>query len=67
MANSNPVCKFNRQTDLELAPQMTGVRLPLELDAYVRSLPNKSEWLRAAIAEKYAREVSAAEGTLPQQ
>lgn len=37
---------------------MTGVRLPLELDAYVRSLPNKAEWLREAIAEKYEREVN---------
>jgi hypothetical protein len=32
------------------------VLLPTELDAYVRSLPNRSQWLREAIAEKMARD-----------
>jgi len=32
------------------------VMLPIEIDAIVRSLPNRSEWVRAAIAEKLARE-----------
>lgn len=58
MANPRPTCKFNRQSEVELAPQMTGVRLPVDLDAYVRSLPNKSEWLREAVAEKRERDVA---------
>jgi len=32
------------------------VMLPPELDEYVRSLPNRSEWLRAAITEKMERD-----------
>ena len=32
------------------------VKLPPELDAIVRSLPNRSEFLREAIAEKAIRE-----------
>lgn len=32
------------------------VMLPPDLDAYVRSLPNRSEWLRQAIKEKMERE-----------
>lgn len=33
------------------------VMLPPDLDAYVRSLPNRSEWLRQAIKEKMEREL----------
>jgi len=32
------------------------VGLPKDLDEYVRSQPNRSEWLRAAIREKMERE-----------
>jgi len=32
------------------------VMLPADMDVIVRSLPNRSEWVRAAIAEKLARE-----------
>jgi len=32
------------------------VNLPPDLDKYVRSLPNRAEWLRAAIREKMERE-----------
>jgi Arc/MetJ-type ribon-helix-helix transcriptional regulator len=34
------------------------VALPEELDEWVRSLPNRSEWLRKAITEAYERENS---------
>lgn len=34
------------------------VRLSKIEDAYVRSLPNRTEWLREAIAEKRQREES---------
>jgi hypothetical protein len=33
------------------------VGLPPDLDAYVRSLPNRSQWLRQAIQEKMEREL----------
>lgn len=32
------------------------VMLPPELDSWVRSLDNRSEWIRQAILEKYERE-----------
>lgn len=32
------------------------VRLPPDLEAWVESLDNRSEWIREAIAEKYERE-----------
>ncbi len=32
------------------------VKLPPDLDEYVRSLPNRNQWLIAAVAEKVARE-----------
>jgi hypothetical protein len=35
------------------------VMLPGDLDAYVRSKPNRSEWLRQIIAEAVEREQSA--------
>lgn len=41
---------------LPLAARVTGVRLPVELDEFVHSLPDKTTWLREAIAEKYERE-----------
>lgn len=34
------------------------VMLPPNLDGWVRSLENRSEWIRQAIEEKYAREQS---------
>lgn len=39
-----------------LAKHPINMKLPPFLDDYVRSLPNKSEWLREAIAEKIAKE-----------
>ena len=36
------------------------VLLPPELEAWVRSLDNRSEWIREAITEKYEREQSKA-------
>ena len=35
--------------------------LPAEIDLIVRALPNRSEWVRAAIVEKLAREKPAVE------
>lgn len=39
-----------------MSRKAVAVALPLELDEFVRSLPNRAEWLREAIAEKYQRE-----------
>lgn len=50
MSNPRPTYKYPKRSNVELAPRMTGVRLPIEMDEYVHSLPNKSEWLRQAIA-----------------
>ncbi len=33
------------------------LKLPIELDQFLRSLPNKAEWVREAIAEKRQREL----------
>lgn len=54
--NPNPTYKLKRVYDEPVADKPVTVKLPIGLDAYVRSLPNKSEWLREAIAEKYQRE-----------
>lgn len=56
MPNPNPKYKFVYLYDEPLAERNVGARLPKSLDAFVRSLPNKSDWIRAAIAEKYERE-----------
>ena len=48
-----------------MAEKPVAVRLAKELDAYVRSLPNKTEWLREAIAEKYQRDLQEKEATTP--
>jgi hypothetical protein len=39
-----------------LAEKPISVFLPKDLDTYVRSLPNRAEWLRAAIREAALRD-----------
>lgn len=34
-----------------VASKPVAVKLPISIDEFVRSLPNKSEWLRKVIAE----------------
>lgn len=41
---------------VELARRPTCVKLPIAIDAIVRSLPDRSAWLRAAILEKLERD-----------
>ena len=56
MANPNPRFKL-KSTSLEpLAESPIAVRLSVDLDKAVRSLPNRTEWLREAIAEKLERD-----------
>lgn len=39
-----------------MASKPVSVMLPVEIDEYVRSLPNRAEWLRQAIAAQVERE-----------
>lgn len=43
--------RFKAHPTEDLAQKPVAVLLPVELDEYVRSQPNKSEWLRKAIAK----------------
>lgn len=45
----NPQKKF--------AAQSLAIRVNPELDEYVRSLPDKNEWLRKAVADAYERDM----------
>ena len=48
--------RFQPAGDKPLAARPVSVTLPLELDAYVRSRPDRSEWLRQAIAAAAQKE-----------
>lgn len=48
--------RFKCQTGKPMAKQPVSVLLTAELDEFVRSLPDRTEWLRAAIADAYERE-----------
>jgi hypothetical protein len=64
MANPNPVsppafvaAQFNRVGNNEpMAKTNIQVRLPESIDGAIRKLPNRSEFIRAAIAEKLQRD-----------
>lgn len=53
----NPQKFFKHLEEMSETP--LSVRVPVDLDLYVRSLPNRTEWLRQAIAEKRQRESGA--------
>ncbi len=63
MRNPNP--KFDHLKPLPRADNTTAplaatgliARVPVEIDAAVRSLPNRSEWLRRVITEAAQREL----------
>jgi hypothetical protein len=48
--------RFKPQPD-SLARQMLGARVSKDIDAVVRALPNRSEWLRRVITEAAKREL----------
>ena len=60
--NPDPVRngRFQSAKDVEEGVEMAGnptcVKLPITLDVIVRSLPDRSAWLRAAILEKLKRD-----------
>lgn len=56
MTRSDYLTRFQSTRDEPLADKPISVVLPKELDAYVRSLPNKSDWLRNAIADAARKE-----------
>lgn len=58
--NPNPKQKLKPvYGDEALSSKTVALRLPREIDDFVRSLPNKTEWLRKAIADAYQRETTA--------
>ncbi len=57
MSNPNPKYKFRNDQVGEVARRSISVKLPPELDAFVRSLPNRAEWLRQAIAAQVERDL----------
>jgi hypothetical protein len=48
--------RFQQQGDVPMAKQPITVRLPEDIDAIVRALPDRTEWLRSAILEKLDQE-----------
>jgi len=59
MANPNPKYKL-KSTSLEpLAESPITVRLSVDLDKFVRSRPDRTEWLRRVIAEAVEKEEKA--------
>ena len=60
MSNPNPKQKLKPfYGDEAMAKNTISVRLPKYLDAYLRTLPNKMQWLREAAVEKWQREQAA--------
>lgn len=53
-----PYCYTTKGKYKQLSRKMLGVRLPPELDDYVRAKENKHQWLIEAVVEKYERETS---------
>jgi len=56
MSNPNPKFKLKSTSEEPLAERPLSVRLSADLDEKVRSLPNRTEWLRKVIAEAIERE-----------
>lgn len=58
--NPNPSQKLKPfYGDEAMSEKTISVRLPKDLDAYLRTLPNKMQWLREAAIEKREREKAA--------
>jgi hypothetical protein len=57
MGNPKPKHKYTSPYEEQMAERPLSVRLPAKLDAQVRSLPNRSEWLRQVIAEAVERDL----------
>lgn len=64
MANPNPKYKYTTLYEEPMSEQPLTVRVPMSQDQYVRSLPNRTEWLRRAIAEAYERDMQQQRNTV---
>lgn len=64
MGNPNPSQKLKSLYSQPVADSVISVRLWRVDDEFVRSLPNRTEWLREAIAEKRQRDE--VKGSAPQ-
>jgi hypothetical protein len=51
------ISRFESPYEKPMAEKPLSVRVEADIDAYVRSLANRTEWLRQAIAEKYERDL----------
>lgn len=62
MANPKPTYKLKPlYGNKPLSANTITLRLPVEIDEFVRSLPNRTQWLRQAIAKAYEEEMKANE------
>ncbi len=52
----NPLIYAKPLDNEPMAESPISVRLPVYLDGYVRSLPDRTDWLREAVLEKWQRE-----------
>lgn len=51
------VSRFESPYEKPMAERPLSVRVEVDIDTYVRSLSNRTEWLRQAIVEKYERDL----------
>lgn len=58
---NNYETRFKSPYSEEMSKKPVSVMLPVDIDEFVRSLPNRTDWLRSAIAEKYEREKESAD------
>lgn len=52
-----PISRFSSPYEKPMAEKPLSVRVEADIDAYVRSLSNRTEWLREAIAAKYKQDL----------
>ncbi len=57
--NPNPSQKLAPMGDKAMAVSPLAVRVPIYIDEYVRSLPDRTEWLRKAIARQMEEDLAA--------
>lgn len=53
------ISRFESPYEKPMAEKPLSVRVEVDIDAYVRSLPNRTEWLREVIADAYERDIQA--------
>lgn len=51
------ISRFESPYEKPMAEKPLSVRVEADIDAYIRSLANRTEWLREAIGEKYQRDL----------